>query len=628
MADSGGSEEEPPTQPEDMAISPSNAPASVGDGVLAVRDRTRSPRRFSHGAYQEEVFELFGRASVDSFANRFAHVQENHEESDSGVSFRDQIAADHTAVQALVTQYPTLFGKRYDELVLLKTAVDHFTRRGARSHDLFLVRLFATIFGGPICPWKCHFQVAFRYEDGAFSPVSSVNVQQALRIEAAVSDADGTLLRMSKDKDVFFPRWDGEWLRRDAAPAGADRSNEEPKESFKVCRQMLATSLSKLIQNGGQYVLRNFVNWCGEPKRPAAVLSFRDCSIVFNPGGQATKIVKSPNNNCYTYVPMSIKYQPSPEDIDRYVLFVGTLYGTDIDARELEAAGKALALMSKRQPPRCRVRKGRGGNGKSLRSNLTRAALQETNVKFASTYLLTRDREFQVSAKRLIGAFGIIFQEFKKGTFIDDVVAKNLFGRAELLVRENHGKAADEQMYAWVTTDFVIELNHAFRVDENEETLDSWRRRLLVIACEGDFTRDTSLVSPAAGVFLADPELEAWVSSGVAGFIHLTRSIIPLIETTSEAELYRRLNEPSPDRLRLNEDFLREGRDQIELDVEGGGYDADDDDPENDGGGKDKVVDTAHRLASSILDSGADMTDSSGNFRKASSLHQGTREDK
>ena len=77
-------------------------------------------------------------------------------------------------------------------------------------------------------------------------------------------------------------------------------------------------------------------------------------------------------------------------------------------------------------------------------------------MKFVSTYLLTRDREFQVSAKRLIGAFAVIFQEFKKGAFIDDVVAKNLFARAELLVRENHGKAVDEQMYAWITTDFVI----------------------------------------------------------------------------------------------------------------------------------------------------------------------------
>ena len=104
MADSGGSEEEALTQPhdDDMPLSPANAPVLVGDDVPAVRDRTRSPLRFSHGAYQAEVFQLCGRASVDSFANRFANVPENKEESDSGVPFRDQIKASHTVDQALV----------------------------------------------------------------------------------------------------------------------------------------------------------------------------------------------------------------------------------------------------------------------------------------------------------------------------------------------------------------------------------------------------------------------------------------------------------------------------------------------------------------------------------------------
>ena len=119
-------------------------------------------------------------------------------------------------------------------MVLLKTTVDHFARGGARSHDLFLVRLFATIFGGPVCPWRCHFQVAFRYENGAFSPVGSVTIQQALRIENAVGDADSTLLRMSLDKDQLAPKWDEGWLRLDAGPAGADKSNQEPRECFKT----------------------------------------------------------------------------------------------------------------------------------------------------------------------------------------------------------------------------------------------------------------------------------------------------------------------------------------------------------------------------------------------------------
>ena len=80
------------------------------------------------------------------------------------------------------------------------------------------------------------------------------------------------------------------------------------------------------------------------------------------------------------------------------------------------------------------------------------AALGEKNVKFASSYLLTRDREFQVSAKRIIGALGVVFQEMKKAAMIEELVVKNLFARAELLVRD-HGKSEDERYYAWIYID-------------------------------------------------------------------------------------------------------------------------------------------------------------------------------
>ena len=63
------------------------------------------------------------------------------------------------------------------------------------------------------------------------------------------------------------------------------------------------------------------------------------------------------------------------------------------------------------------------------------AALGANLVKFASTYLLTRDREFRTSAKRLIGAIAVIFQEIKKGATIEEVVAKNLRTTVKLRTR-------------------------------------------------------------------------------------------------------------------------------------------------------------------------------------------------
>jgi len=238
------------------------------------------------------------------------------------------------------------------------------------------------------------------------------------------------------------------------------------------------------------------------------------------------------------------------------------------------------------------------------------AALGETMVKFASTYLLTRDREFQVSAKRLIGVMAVIFQEVEKGGKIQEVVAKNLFSRAELLVRENHGKSEDERSYAWLTTDFVIELNHAFRIECDTDALKAWRRRLLLIAFEGDFTRDTSLVSVRDGMFLADPSLDDWVSSGVAGFIHLTRGILPLIERFTEREVYDKLDKLSPEREAINEEFLRqmasteEGAEGCD-DVQGGGVPLD------------PLSRASKRLAAEILEDGSEQSDAAKSITRA-----------
>lgn len=199
-----------------------------------------------------------------------------------------------------------------------------------------------------------------------------------------------------------------------------------------------------------------------------------------------------------------------------------------------------------------------GGNGKSLRSELTRAALGENNVKFASTYLLTRDREFQVSAGRLVDVMSVIFREVQKGAVIQEVVAKNLFGRAQLLVRENHGKSADELSVSWNTTDFVLECNHAFLIPSSDEAVEAWRRRPKLILCEGDFTTDPKLVNIDKGVYLADPGLDSWVSSGVAGYIRLTRGILPIVEQYTDKQTYDKLDKPSAMRQQLNEEFLDE----------------------------------------------------------------------
>ena len=261
-----------------------------------------------------------------------------------------------------------------------------------------------------------------------------------------------------------------------------------------------------------------------------------------------------------------------------------------------------------------------GGNGKSLRSKILQAALGAANVKFASAYLLTRDREFQVSAKRIIGAMVVIFQEMKSGGYIEEVIAKNLFARAELLVRENHGKSDDERSYAWTSTDFVIELNNAFSISPGDEAMEAWRRRLMLIAFEGDFTHDTNAVSVDNHVFLADPSLEDWVSSGVAGYIHLTRGIVPMVEKYTDAQSYKMLDNPSARREIVNEEFLQQ------MSMAGGGASRVDEQPRD--ASTDPHELAALALIGVVLDEDCELSDSKASVQKVSTLFRGSRDAK
>jgi len=52
--------------------------------------------------------------------------------------------------------------------------------------------------------------------------------------------------------------------------------------------------------------------------------------------------------------------------------------------------------------------------------------LGESRAKYASLYLPAIDREFQVSAKRLVGVIAVIFSEFKMHGAIEEIGATNL----------------------------------------------------------------------------------------------------------------------------------------------------------------------------------------------------------
>ena len=136
--------------------------------------------------------------------------------------------------------------------------------------------------------------------------------------------------------------------------------DEDPDESFSVARKMLRETLTRFLTTGNQNILRIFCKWCDQPKKAEPYLAFKDKCLQLIPGKKAVAVKQAPEVNCYAYVDESIKYKPPAADVDRYDLMMATLYGNDVESKEIEGLGEALALMYQRQPPRVRVRKGKG----------------------------------------------------------------------------------------------------------------------------------------------------------------------------------------------------------------------------------------------------------------------------
>jgi hypothetical protein len=176
-------------------------------------------------------------------------------------------------------------------------------------------------------------------------------------------------MRMGKDRRVDKACWDEDWIARDASQGGSDVSKEDPDESFASCKKLITDALGKLMQNGGQSIVRTFCQWCDQAKVAAPLLSFTDICIRLRPGLLAERIPKAPGNNCYASFPKSIKFKAPAADVDRYDLLMATLYGMDTEARDIEPCGEARALCFLRQPPGCRIRKGRGALGKIHSAN-------------------------------------------------------------------------------------------------------------------------------------------------------------------------------------------------------------------------------------------------------------------
>ncbi|CAK0902967.1 unnamed protein product, partial [Prorocentrum cordatum] len=164
---------------------------------------------------------------------------------------------------------------------------------------------------------------ACRCRDGARKRAAAMNVQQALRVEKAVDQADAIPLRMGKDKNVRRPSWDEGLLLDCASPAAA----------------------AQVLTIGNDDILMTLCKWCDRQKRAEPRPAFKGACLKIEPGKAAVEMKKSPEVNCYACVYLSIKFKPPAADAERYDLMMAALYGDDAGSKDIEGNGEALAPM-------------------------------------------------------------------------------------------------------------------------------------------------------------------------------------------------------------------------------------------------------------------------------------------
>ncbi|CAK0891026.1 unnamed protein product [Prorocentrum cordatum] len=208
--------------------------------------------------------------------------------------------------------------------------------------------------------WKTHAAAqklaAHRRHSGVWKHAAATNVQQALRMERAANQADAILLHISEDKNARRPSRGEGWLLDYASPAAAAQveGGGDPDESFSIARKMPRKTLTRFLITGNNNIPQTFCKWCNQQRRAEPRPAFKDARLEIEPGKAAVGIRKSPEVNCYAHTDLSTTFKPPAADAGRHDPMMATLYGDDVEPKEIECIGEALALKHQRQPPRAR----------------------------------------------------------------------------------------------------------------------------------------------------------------------------------------------------------------------------------------------------------------------------------
>ena len=158
-------------------------------------------------------------------------------------------------------------------------------------------------------------------------------------------------------------------------------------------------------------VLEAFIQFVSTEKPPRdSLVNFVDATMKFHAEGQMTQESKSPDNNVYINIPVSLEYEPSEENFLKLRRAFATMFAGNADGRRADLCADALVFYGGLFPHRILVFTGAGGDGKSLRTSLRKTTFKES-FGFLSPSCFNVPEEFRKQAGQVAHMSIVTIQE-------------------------------------------------------------------------------------------------------------------------------------------------------------------------------------------------------------------------
>ena len=299
-------------------------------------------------------------------------------------------------------------------------------------------------------------------------------------------------------------------------------------------------------------MITHMVNYFQEPPTQLPVVSFTDGCFRFRWGLKWEQIPHSPANLCYIRVPAAMTYKFPEDAVRRQDVFLATCYWNKrgippavLHNADLNYTCLALGGTKEKLPAVAVSLYGAGENGKSMvaASKVRLLGSEEGGCDFVDSKVLFDTTEWRINMGAYLNFLGLIFDEAgnpdegagKRCAALAASLVKLLIDRKKVIVRAPYAKEPGQ--HSWRRTAFFLISNTFPNIpEERSKAWKAWYRRFIVLPMDSAYVASLDDVDPSNGKFLADADLDNFVTSGLYTAMYMKRKVQPHIQRHTEME--------------------------------------------------------------------------------------------